>query len=77
MQNLIARNAGAAKITLLGSYKYGKPHAESDMELWMIVPCGNAIDQSIRISVAVEHRISLNLIGRTPEQIQRGLTDEH
>ena len=37
------------KIILFGSYAYGKPHEESDVDLLVIMRTKNAIDQSIRI----------------------------
>jgi predicted nucleotidyltransferase len=63
------------KIILFGSYAYRTPHAESDVDLLVIMPCRNAIDRSIRIGLAFEHPFSLDLIVRTPWQIERGLKD--
>jgi predicted nucleotidyltransferase len=62
------------KIILFGSYAYGTPHEESDVDLLVIMPTRNAIDQSIRICNAFEeYPFSLDLIVRTPRQIQVGL----
>jgi predicted nucleotidyltransferase len=63
------------KIILFGSYAYGTPHNESDVDLLVIMPTRNAIDQSIRITAAFEHPFSLDLIVRTPWQLERGLKD--
>src|ERR1700694_2454913 len=66
------------KIILFGSYAYGKPHEESDVDLLVIMPTKTAIDQSIRILSAFEERpFSLDLIVRTPWQIERGLKDDN
>ena len=65
------------KIILFGSYAYGKPHEESDVDLLVIMRTRNAIDQSIRISLAFERLFSLDLIVRTPWQIERGLKDDN
>ena len=65
------------KIILFGSYAYGKPHEESDVDLLVIMRTKNAIDQSIRISLAFERMFSLDLIVRTPYQIERGLKDDN
>ena len=65
------------KIILFGSYAYGKPHEESDVDLLVIMRTKNAIDQSIRIKTAFERLFSLDLIVRTPYQIVRGLKDDN
>jgi uncharacterized protein len=71
----IAERFGPEKIILFGSYAYGTPHAESDVDLLVIMPAYNAINQSIRICLAFERPFSLDLIVRTPRQIERGLRD--
>src|SRR5438270_5848169 len=73
----IAERFQPDKIILFGSYAYGKPHEESDVDLLVIMPTRNAIDQSIRICVAFEQPFSLDLIVRTPWQIERGLKDDN
>src|SRR5271155_1100763 len=73
----IAERFHPDKIILFGSYAYGKPHEESDVDLLVIMRTRNAIDQSIRISLAFERLFSLDLIVRTPWQIQRGLKDDN
>jgi predicted nucleotidyltransferase len=73
----IAERFQPDKIILFGSYAYGKPHEESDVDLLVIMRTKNAIDQSIRIKTAFERLFSLDLIVRTPWQIQRGLKDDN
>src|SRR5437660_10565194 len=73
----IAERFQPDKIILFGSYAYGKPHEESDVDLLVIMRTRNAIDQSIRISLAFEQLFSLDLIVRTPWQIKRGLKDNN
>src|SRR5258708_4302290 len=72
----IAQRFQPDKIILFGSYAYGKPHEESDVDLLVIMRTRNAIDQSIRISLAFKRLFSLDLIVRTPWQIERGLKDD-
>jgi predicted nucleotidyltransferase len=69
----IAERFRPEKIILFGSYAYGTPHAESDVDLLVVMPTRNALAQSVRISVAFERPFSLDLIVRTPAQIERGL----
>ena len=73
----IAERFHPDKIILFGSYAYGKPHEESDVDLLVIMRTKNAIDESIRISLAFEEPFSLDLIVRTPWQIERGLKDDN
>jgi hypothetical protein len=47
------------------------------VDLLVIMRTKNAIDQSIRISLAFERLFSLDLIVRTPWQIERGLKDDN
>jgi predicted nucleotidyltransferase len=61
------------KIILFGSYAYGTPHEESDVDLLVIMPARNVIDQSVRIELAIDRPFALDLIVRTPNQIKRGL----
>ncbi len=73
----IAERFQPDKIILFGSYAYGKPHEESDVDLLVIMRTRNAIDQSIRITLAFEQLFSLDLIVRTPWQIEHGLKDDN
>ena len=73
----IAERFQPDKIILFGSYAYGQPHEESDVDLLVIMRTKNAIDQSIRISLAFERLFSFDLIVRTPWQIEHGLKDDN
>jgi predicted nucleotidyltransferase len=72
----IAERFRPEKIILFGSYAYGTPHAESDVDLLVVMPARNAIDQAVRICRAFERPFSLDLIVRTPKQVERGLRDD-
>jgi len=73
----IAERFQPDKIILFGSYASGKPHEESDVDLLVIMRAKDAIDQSIRIKMAFKRPFSLDLIVRTPSQIERGLKDDN
>jgi predicted nucleotidyltransferase len=73
----IAERFQPDKIILFGSYAHGKPHEESDVDLLVIMRTEDAIDQSIRIKMAFKRLFSLDLIVRTPRQIERGLKDDN
>jgi predicted nucleotidyltransferase len=72
----IAERFRPEKIILFGSYAYGTPHAESDVDLLVIMPTRDVVAQSIRIGLAFERPFSHDLIVRTPRQIERGLKED-
>ena len=65
-----------AKIILFGSYAYGAPHEESDVDLMVIMPARNEIDQALRIEQTLEAPFSLDLHVCTPTQLQRRLKED-
>src|ERR1700730_10643505 len=71
----IAERFRPEKIILFGSYAYGTPHEESDVDLMVIMPARNVVDQALRIDLALEQPFSLDLHVRTPKQIERGLRE--
>jgi predicted nucleotidyltransferase len=72
----IVRKFHPKKIILFGSYAYGSPHEESDVDMLVIMPARNAIDQAVRICCAFDWPFSLDLIVRTPRQIELGSRDD-
>jgi predicted nucleotidyltransferase len=71
----IAERFHPEKIILFGSYAYGTPHEESDVDLMVIMPYRNAIDQAIRIELAFERLFAVEVHVRTPYQIKIGLKE--
>jgi uncharacterized protein len=71
----IAEKFHPDKIILFGSYAYGTPHAESDVDLLVIMPASNEISQAIRIKRAFERPFALDLIVKTPKRLERGLQE--
>jgi predicted nucleotidyltransferase len=72
----IAERFHPEKIVLFGSYAYGRPHNESDVDLLVIMPAYDVVAQAIRISGAFERLFSHSIIVRTPQQIERGLRED-
>ena len=62
----IAAKFQPEKIILFGSYAYGTPHQDSDVDLLVIMPARNEIDQAVRVRQATDHPFPLDLIVRTP-----------
>jgi predicted nucleotidyltransferase len=71
----IAQRFRPEKIILFGSYAYGTPHAESDVDLLVIMPAANEISQAVRIKQAFERPFALDLIVKTPRKFARGLRE--
>jgi predicted nucleotidyltransferase len=63
------------QIILFGSYAYGEPHADSDVDLLVIMPAASEVNQSIRMTLAFEPPFALDLIVRTPAKLQRRLAE--
>src|SRR5437764_374933 len=73
----IAERFHPEKIILFGSYAYGTPHNESDVDLMVIMPAWNVISKAIQIELAFEREFSRDLHVRTPKQIELGLKDNN
>src|SRR5947209_20263954 len=71
----IAERFHPEKIILFGSYAYGTPHDESDVDLLVIMPAYDVVQQSVRIGLAFKRPFVHDLFVRTPKQIERGLRD--
>ena len=65
----IAERFQPDKIILFGSYAYGRPHAASDVDLLIVMPARNQIDQAVKISLAIPSPFPLDLIVRTPREL--------
>ncbi len=63
------------KIILFGSHAYGKPHADSDVDILVIMPARNQIDQAIKIRWEVDAPFPMDLIVRTPHNMGWRLRD--
>ena len=57
------------KIILFGSRAYGTPHADSDVDILVIMPCRNQHDQAVKIRLAVPRPFGMDLIVRTPKNL--------
>jgi predicted nucleotidyltransferase len=65
----VAEKFQPEKIILFGSYAYGEPHADSDVDILVVMPARNEIDQACRIDRVTDPRFPLDLIVRTPKNI--------
>jgi predicted nucleotidyltransferase len=58
------------RIILFGSYAWGVPTRDSDVDLLVVMPTRNQLEQAVRIDEAIEDRgFALDLIVRTPKTL--------
>ena len=66
----IARRFQPERIILFGSYAYGTPTEDSDVDLLVVLPFeGRAAKKSTEIQIAVHIRFPVDLIAITPERL--------
>src|SRR5438270_10535055 len=70
---LVAERFHPDTIVLFGSYAYGTPHADSDVDILVVMPARNQIDQACRIDEVFDPPFPLDLIVRTPKNLARCL----
>src|SRR5205823_6758367 len=71
----VAMRCRPEKIILFGSDAYGRPHADSDVDILVVMPARNQIDQAVKIDRAVDAPFPLDLIVRTPKNLRWQLTE--
>jgi predicted nucleotidyltransferase len=70
----VARRFKPEKIILFGSYAYGRPTPDSDVDLLVIMPCKRRpLDQALKIRLAIKAGFPLDLVVRTPTVLRRRL----
>src|SRR5213592_5139986 len=57
------------KIILFGSYAYGTPHEDSDVDLLVVMPARNQHNQAVRILWRLAAPFPLDLMVRTPKEM--------
>jgi predicted nucleotidyltransferase len=66
----VAEKFHPEKVILFGSRAYGTPHDDSDVDILVVMPARNEIDQAVRIRLAVPAPFPMDLIVRTPEDLR-------
>jgi len=71
----IAQEFRPKQIILFGSYAYGKPTPESDVDLLIILPFkGKSQRKSLEILEKIKPSFPVDLLVRTPEEIHKRLS---
>jgi predicted nucleotidyltransferase len=65
----IAEQFQPEKIILFGSYAYGTPHEDSDVDLLVVMPNRNHQNQSVQIRWRLAAPFPLDLLVRTPKEM--------
>jgi predicted nucleotidyltransferase len=65
----VAERFHPEKIILFGSHAYGRPHADSDVDILVVMPARNELDQAVRIRLGVDYSFPLDLLVRTPKNL--------
>jgi predicted nucleotidyltransferase len=66
----IAERFQPDKIILFGSYAYGQPHEDSDVDLLVIMPARNQLDQAFKIRWQLPAPFAMDLLVRTPKEMK-------
>jgi predicted nucleotidyltransferase len=66
----VAEQFQPQKIILFGSHAYGRPHADSDVDILVVMQCRNEIDQAVKISLTADPPFPLDIIVRKPKDLE-------
>src|ERR1051326_901283 len=66
----VAKKFKPERIILFGSHAYGKPNRDSDVDILVVMPCRNEISQAVRIRAKVPRQFPMDLIVRTPKNLE-------
>lgn len=68
----IAREFKPEKIILFGSYAYGTPTEDSDVDLMVVMPCKRRpLDQALTIRDRLNATFPMDLLVRTPREVEK------
>lgn len=72
----IAERFESEKIILFGSYVNGNPTSESDVDLLVVIETDEStLELSSKIALFLEHSFPLDIVVKTPKQIEKRLKD--
>jgi predicted nucleotidyltransferase len=71
----VAERFRPEKIILFGSYAYGQPHDDSDVDILVVMPARNELDQAVEIRHEIARQFPVDLLVRTPEKLARRVAE--
>jgi predicted nucleotidyltransferase len=66
----VAERFSPDKIILFGSHAYGTPHADSDVDILVIMPARNELDQAFKIRCEVPTQFPMDLLVFKPQHVK-------
>jgi predicted nucleotidyltransferase len=70
----IAHEFQPERIILFGSYAYGTPREDSDVDLLVILPFrGSSLQKAVEILRRVQPPFAVDIVARTPEEVRQRL----
>jgi predicted nucleotidyltransferase len=66
----VAERFQPERIILFGSYAYGEPHDDSDVDILVVMPARNQLDQAFKIHWAIQPPFPLHILVRTPKNMK-------
>ncbi|MBI2900247.1 MAG: nucleotidyltransferase domain-containing protein [Planctomycetes bacterium] len=70
----IAKDCRPTKIILFGSYAWGTPTSDSDVDLLVVLPfSGSPVRKALEIDQRLEHPFPIDFLVRTPEFVEQRL----
>ena len=66
----VAEQFRPEKIILFGSHAYGRPHADSDVDILVVMRARNQLDQAVNIILTIDPPFPLDIIVRTPHNMR-------
>jgi predicted nucleotidyltransferase len=72
---VVGERFGPDRIILFGSHAYGSPHADSDVDILVVMPARNRHNQAVKIRWEVPAPFPMDLLVRTPQEMTRGLAE--
>ncbi len=77
LSSQIVREFNPDRIILFGSYAYGSPRSDSDVDLLVVMPfTGNALSKAAEMISKVNPRFSVDLLVRRPQDIEFRLAND-
>jgi len=74
----VVRRFRPGKVILFGSYAYGHPSDDSDVDLMVVMPHrGSSAEMATRIRLACPRSFPMDLIVRTPTEVRRAIKMSH
>lgn len=72
----IGRQLRSKKVILFGSYAYGRPNADSDVDLFVIMPSKRSpFERAAEVSRLLDPRpFPVDILVRTPKEVRRRLS---